>query len=244
LNAVMTGINHLSWTVQHDYDGESVVPLLQRAWERERSRPLLGAWPRRMLGLAATMESIPADYWRYYYFRDEVLEELRAKGTTRSQDILADVPDYWLHYEEQAGAHAPVLDPARSRGGIHELELALDVMDAVYNDRGETWPINVPNAGSVPGLPDDLVVETIGRVDRRGFHPLPTPPLPNAVRGLVGMVAEHQRLAADAAWSGRRIHGVRALAAHPLVLSLTMAETLYDEMAAAHRDYLPQRLLV
>ena len=103
--------------------------------------------------------------------------------------------------------------------------------------------INVPNAGSVPGLPDDLVVETVGRVDRDGFHPLPTPPLPNAVRGLVGAVAEHQRLAADAAWSGRRADGVRALAAHPLVLSLTLAETLYDEMAAAHRDYLPERLL-
>jgi 6-phospho-beta-glucosidase len=39
------------------------------------------------------------------------------------------------------------------------------------------------------------------------------------------------------------VDGVRALAAHPLVLSLTMAETLYDEMAAAHHDYLPERLL-
>jgi 6-phospho-beta-glucosidase len=56
------------------------------------------------------------------------------------------------------------------------------------------------------------------------------------------MVAEHQRLAADAAWAGGRTDGIRALAAHPLVVSLTLAETLYDEMAAAHRDYLPERL--
>jgi 6-phospho-beta-glucosidase len=196
-----------------------------------------------MLALAATMGSIPADYWRYYYFRDEVLEELRAKGTTRSQDILADVPDYWRHYEEQAVADAPRLDPARSRGGIHELELALDVMDAVFNDRGETWPVNVPNRGSVPDLPDDLVVETVARIDRAGFHPVPMPPLPGAVRGLVEMLADHQRLAADAAWSGGRLDGVRALAAHPLVLSLSLAEALYDEMAAAHRRHLPERLI-
>ena len=28
----------------------------------------------------------------------------------------------------------------RSRGGINELELAIDCMDAVFNDRGETLP--------------------------------------------------------------------------------------------------------
>jgi 6-phospho-beta-glucosidase len=36
---------------------------------------------------------------------------------------------------------------------------------------------------------------------------------------------------------------VRALAANPLVLSLDKAETIYDELAAAHREYLPERLL-
>ena len=243
LRTVMTGLNHLSWSVVHEYDGRDAVPLIREGWEREQSEPALDAWPRRMLRLAATMQSLPADYWRYYYFRDDMLEELRTKGTTRSQDILAHVPDYWRHYEEQAAADSPTLDPARSRGGIHELELALHVMDAVFNDRGGTWPVNIPNCGSVPGFPDDLVVETVARVDRAGFHPLPTPPLPPHVRGLVEMLAVHQRLAADAAWTGGRRDGVRALAAHPLVLTLQLAETLYDEMAAAHRAYLPERLL-
>ena len=34
-----------------------------------------------------------------------------------------------------------------------------------------------------------------------------------------------------------------ALASHPLVLSLPKAEAIYDELAAAHRRYLPERLL-
>ena len=41
----------------------------------------------------------------------------------------------------------------------------------------------------------------------------------------------------------RTTRGIRALASHPLVVSLSLAETLYDEMAAAHRAYLPDRLL-
>jgi len=57
------------------------------------------------------------------------------------------------------------------------------------------------------------------------------------------MLAEYQALAAEAAWSGTRIDGVRALAANPLVLSLDKAETIYDELADAHRAYLPERLL-
>ena len=50
------------------------------------------------------MGAVPADYFQYYYFQDEVLAELRAKPTTRAQDILAWAPDYWRHYEEQADA--------------------------------------------------------------------------------------------------------------------------------------------
>jgi 6-phospho-beta-glucosidase len=33
------------------------------------------------------------------------------------------------------------------------------------------------------------------------------------------------------------------MAAHPLVPSLTVAESLYDEMAAAQAPWLPERLL-
>jgi 6-phospho-beta-glucosidase len=36
---------------------------------------------------------------------------------------------------------------------------------------------------------------------------------------------------------------VRALAAHPLVRSIDLAERLYGELAAAHRDHLPARLV-
>jgi 6-phospho-beta-glucosidase len=62
------------------------------------------------------------------------------------------------------------------------------------------------------------------------------------VVGLVQMLGEYQALAAEAAWSGTRREAVRALASHPLCFSLPLAESLYDEMAAAHKRYLPERL--
>jgi 6-phospho-beta-glucosidase len=116
-------------------------------------------------------------------------------------------------------------------------------MDAVYNDRGETLPVNVPNQGSVPGFRDTLVVETLGHCDANGVRPLPMPGLPTHLRGLVEALGEYQQAAADAAWSGDARDAVRALTAHPLVRSIELAEQLYGEMAAAHRAHLPARLL-
>ncbi|HSH77756.1 MAG TPA: hypothetical protein VLA19_04395, partial [Herpetosiphonaceae bacterium] len=231
------------WSVRHLYDGADIVPLLREAYERGKDDPAASKDALRLLELATTMNSLPASYFQYYYFKDEVLAELQARPTTRAQDIMASVPDYWRHYREQAESDTPELDPRHSRGGIHELELAIDVMDAIFNDRREVWPVNVPNMGAIADFPDDLVVEVPGYVDRNGVAPIAQGHLPRQVTGLVKMLGEYQALAAEAAWSGTRRDAIQALASNPLCFSLHKAEVLYDEMAAALKDYLPERLL-
>lgn len=243
LDAVSIGLNHGSWSVRHMYDGQDFIPLLQDAYEHMRRNPETPLYNLRMTELACRMNSLPNHYFQYYYFKDEVLAELQEKPTTRAQDIMASVPDYWAHYREQAARDIPELNPDRSRGGLHELELAIDVMDAIYNDRKEVWYVNIPNRGAISDFPDDLVVEVVGYTDRNGVAPLVQGHMPRQVVGLVKMLGEYQALSAEAAWSGSRIDAIRALASHPLVFSLHKAEAIYDEMAAAHRQYLPERLL-
>jgi 6-phospho-beta-glucosidase len=243
VDATMIGLNHGCWSVSHLYDGQDMLPLLRAARDRMREDPNSSRHHLRLLELACRMDSLPADYFQYYYFKEEVLNELRAKPTTRAQDIMAKVSDYWAHYEEQAASDQPELDPRRSRGGIHELELAIDVMDAIFNDRKEVWPVNVPGRGTIADFPDDLVVEVPGYVDRHGVQPIAQGHMPRHLVGLVKMLGEYQALAAEAAWSGTRQDAIRALASHPLVFSLPLAETIYDQMAAAHWQYLPERLL-
>jgi 6-phospho-beta-glucosidase len=149
LDTVMIGLNHACWTVRHLYGGSDLMPHLERVLEKDCEAPKLPLELRRWLELSVTMGSIGASYMKYYYFRDELLSELSAKPTTRAEDILRDVPDYWAHYREQAKIENPVLDPARSRGGLFELELAVDVMSAVFNNRREVWTVNVPNRGAI-----------------------------------------------------------------------------------------------
>ncbi|HMO12308.1 MAG TPA: hypothetical protein PKB06_12595, partial [Actinotalea sp.] len=243
-DVLMAGVNHNCWSTRHTYDGEDLMPLLEEAWRGLADDPAVPLWDKRMLRLAVAMGSIPSDYFRYYYFGEEYLREQRSQRLTRAGVILERVPDYWAHYAELAQSDDPRLDPARSRGGVHELELAIDVMSAYYNDSPARLPVNVPNTGgALPGFDDDTVVEVWCDVDGSGARPVPQEPLPHAVRGITQTLAEYQRLAAVAAWDGTRADAVRAMAAHPFVPTLAVAEELYDDLAAANRRFLPERLL-
>jgi 6-phospho-beta-glucosidase len=244
LQATMAGLNHNCWSTEATYDGQDALPLLAERWAELRDRTDLNPHGRRALHLAVTVGAIPSDYFKYYYFRDEVLREQQLARRTRAEVIMDSLPDYWAHYTEQSARPAPALDPSCSRGGIHELELAIDAISAFYNDTGARLPFNVPNSGEVlPGFAESTVVELWGTVDAKGFHPEVQKPLPHTVLGLTQQLAEYQLLAAHAGWSGTRRDAVAAMLANPLVPSLPVAEALYDELSAAQAQWLPERLL-
>ena len=69
------------------------------------------------------------------------------------------------------------------------------------------------------------------------------PDLPTHLLGLVESLAYYQQAAADAAWGGGYREATQALASHPLVRSIDVAERMYAAMARAHRDHLPDRLI-
>jgi 6-phospho-beta-glucosidase len=237
------GLNHASWSVHHTYDGEDLIPTLERVQPRLGTGDELQPRVRRMLNIAVATGHVPSEYAQYYFYTDEILADLSARPTTRAQDIMARVPDYWAHYREQAEQPQPELDPGRSRGGINELELALDLIAAVANDEARMLPVNVPNRGAIPDLPDDQVVETFAQVDGAGIFPLALGPIPHPVAGLVQSLAEYQLLAGAAAWEGTRRDAIQALLANPLCRNLDKVTVVYDALAAAHRQYLPERLL-
>ncbi|GGO32332.1 6-phospho-beta-glucosidase [Deinococcus humi] len=238
VRAVMLGLNHACWSAEAEYDGQPMLPVLAQKLEGG----IQDDWTRRWVELAVTMDSLPASYMKYYYFEQEMLAELSARSTTRAQDILADVPSYWQHYAEQLDAPNPTLEPQLSRGGIFELEVAVDVMDAVFNDRHEVWPTNVVNGGAIADFPDSQVVEVPCLVNRQGVRPVAGYRVPPPVRGLLSALGEYQQLAADAAWDGTRRQAIQALTSNPLVRTLPLAQTLYEALAHAHAQHLPERL--
>jgi 6-phospho-beta-glucosidase len=84
--------------------------------------------------------------------------------------------------------------------------------------------------------PDD-VVEISCVVENGSISPLPVVDIPEHQELLMRSVKYYERLAVEATLKRSRKLAVRALMAHPLVLSYSLSKVLTDEYLAAHAPY-------
>jgi 6-phospho-beta-glucosidase len=64
--------------------------------------------------------------------------------------------------------------------------------------------------------------------------------MPLSVRGLVQLVKSYEQLTVEAGVHGSREMALLALANHPLVPNVDLAEALLKALIEANREYLPQ----
>ena len=126
------------------------------------------------------------------------------------------------------------------RGGAYYSTVATQLLNAHYNNLGETHVVNTRHGGAVPGWPQDWVLEMPCRVDRSGVHPLPAEPLPPVCFGLLAQVKCYELLTVEAAVHGDRDVAYQALLAHPLGPQADQVQAVLDDLLNTHRKYLPQ----
>ena len=115
----------------------------------------------------------------------------------------------------------------RQGGGYHEV--AVDLMAALLGGEPALMILNLANAGVIPTLPDDAVIEVSARVDAHGARPAGAHArLSLAQLGLVTSVKACERLAIEAARTGSRELAWRAFAEHPLVRSPDLGRALLE----------------
>ncbi|MEZ0090425.1 6-phospho-beta-glucosidase [Streptacidiphilus sp. EB129] len=234
------GLNHLTWERGvHLLDepggdtGRDVLPELLRdfgpaiAEDLELPLPLV-----RQLGV------VPSYYLRYFYQHDNVVEELRHKGS-RASEVAAIERELLAMYGDPALDEKPAL--LASRGGAFYSEAAVNLVASLLgtgSPAGAVQVVNVPNNGTLPFLPDDAVIEVPAVVDGSGAAPLPVPPVEPLYAGLIAHVTAYEQLALDAALRGGRDRVFQALLAHPLVGQIDLAEGLTDRLIAHNRRHL------
>ncbi len=157
---------------------------------------------------------VPSYYLRYFYQHDAVVDELRG-APTRAQ-VVAGVEQQLLEmYADPTLSKKP--DLLAQRGGAYYSESAVNLMSSLVRDTGDVQVVNVRNAGTLPFLSDDAVIEMPAVVDARGATPLPAAPVAPLFAGLIAHVTAYEELAVDAAIRGGRDRVFKALLAHPLV---------------------------
>jgi 6-phospho-beta-glucosidase len=127
------------------------------------------------------------------------------------------------------------------RGGARYSEVAINLVNSIWNDCGDVQVVNVLNKGAIPFLKDTDAVEICARIGKDGATPLPvTGVITDHMVEYISNVKAYERHAVKAALNGDKLEAMRALVVNPLVGDLKSASACFDEMLEAHKEFLPQ----
>ncbi|MGW4203913.1 6-phospho-beta-glucosidase [Streptomyces sp. NPDC004726] len=225
------GLNHLTWERAVRVDGEDVLPKLLAAHGDALADHL--ELPRDLLD---DLGAVPSRYLRFYYRTADMLASQRA-GRIRAREVMRIETELLELYRDPSLDTKPEL--LTRRGGSYYSEAAVQLIASLHDDRGDVQAVNVRNEGTIPGLPDDAVVEVSARIGANGATPLSGRPLPPELLGLVQQVKAYERLTVAAALTGDRRAARLALMANPLVKDRAPALALLDALLHEHRHNLP-----
>ena len=229
------GLNHLSWHRGFTLDGEELWPrILEHIVEQLKTE----AEPEWDVRLIETLGMLPNYYLQYYYYTAHKLAEQQNWPPSRAEQVMEIEQDLLRQYADPNLTEPPA--DLMKRGGAYYSTVATQLLNAHYNNLGETHVVNTRHNGAVPGWPADWVLEMPCRIDRQGIHPLPAEPLPPACFGLLSAVKTFELLTVEAAVHGDRNAAYQALLAHPLGPSADQIPAVLDDLLETHRQHLPQ----
>ena len=247
------GINHLGW-LRALWDGS--VDLL----------PDLIADPSRLLGIEEgrlfgpetirQLRAIPNEYL-YFYYHSRELAAAQQAGPTRGELIRSEQEAFFAAATAEPNRTAQLWEQARQRrersylaeartgerdsedllGGGYE-RIAVELLHALSGGAARRLILNVANAGTLTGLPDDLVIETNCAVDGDGARPLPTAPAALDQLGLLAGVRAAELAVLTAARIGSYQAALHGFTSHPLVADERAARQVLDDLLAEQPDLL------
>ncbi len=180
----------------------------------------------------------PNSYLQCFYYTGRKLAAQAKWPPSRAEEVMEIEKNLLRDYADPNLTEPPA--DLMKRGGAYYSTVATQLLDAHYNDLGETHVVNTRQGGAVPGWPPDWVLEMPCRVDRAGVHPLPADPLPPACFGLLAQVKMYELLTVEAAVHGDREAAYQALLVHPLGPPADQVQAVLDDLLVTHRAHLPQ----
>jgi 6-phospho-beta-glucosidase len=229
------GLNHLSWHRGFSVDGEDIWPQVFETYLAELRADPEPDWDPRTIEVLGMM---PNYYLQYFYHTDRKLKSQEKWPPSRGEEVIEIEKGLLKQYTEPSLVEPPA--ELMLRGGAYYSTVATQLLNAHYNNLGETHVVNTAHAGAVPGWPADWVLEMPCRVEQSGIHPLPAAPLPTVCYGLLAQVKSYELLTVEAAVHGDRKAAYEALLANPLGPKADRIQAVLDDMLETNQPYLPQ----
>jgi alpha-galactosidase/6-phospho-beta-glucosidase family protein len=121
-------------------------------------------------------------------------------------------------------------------------ELVAPLIDSLLTGTPRAMPLNLPNQGQVPDLPEGAVAESMCWADSSGVRPRDRAPVGGALGEQLRRVSASQELCVQAALSGERAKVLEAMLADPLAsrIDFDLLVRMSEELVSATSRWLPQ----
>lgn len=121
-------------------------------------------------------------------------------------------------------------------------EMVAHIIDSFITGMPRNFPLNIPNDGQVPELPNGAVVESICRVDADGVRGRDQARVGGVMGEYLRRVSASQELVVEAAVAGDRGKVLEAMLADPLAgrIDFDLIERMMNDMLEATKPWLPQ----
>jgi len=158
-------------------------------------------------------------FYKIYHKRD--LSYMSIEANAKHSDWTLPTFEQFVSDKDEGGYAGVALDFIKglSTGGPHRLVLS------------------VPNNGSINGFDDSDVVEVTCVIDKTGVHPIKIGDVPKLQLNLMKQVKYYERNAVKAIQNRCKQTAIKALMAHPLVSSYSIAKQLLEGYLEVHKEY-------
>lgn len=183
------------------------------------------------------LNMFPNYYLRYFYFREEKVEELKNKPK-RAEEVIKIEENLLKLYQDPNLDEKP--KELEKRGGALYSKSAVNLIFHLLGLKKGFQIVNITNHGAIFDLPYNSVVEIPVYIEGERIQRYIIGNLPLKVRGLIQAVKSYEELTIEAAVEGSYKKAIWALAQHPLVSSLTLAEKVLSALIEANKEYFPK----
>lgn len=231
------GLNHLAWITKIEQDG---VDYLQKAIDEGINSPVMANIPQFNFthDLIKTVGAIPTSYLIYYYYKDAQLEKAMNAEKCRAEVCMEIEENLLEKYSDVALYQKP--EELSKRGGARYSEVAINLVNSIYNDTNDIQVVNCLNNGAIPFMDDNDAVEVCARIGKDGAKVIKTNYQNAHIEELMKQVKAYEKHAVKAALTGDKDEAMRALLVNPLVGDYKKAKPCFDEMLEVHKTHLPQ----
>lgn len=119
-------------------------------------------------------------------------------------------------------------------------ERAIPIIEAIINDSNSyEIAVNIPNDRIIENLPQDLVIECSGTVNKNGIHGVNLGNIPKNIAAILRIEASIQDLCIEAILQESKQLAIDCLAVDVNCGSIEMAEAIFNEMMEVQKRYLP-----